>query len=160
MSKVIIGDAVKAVIDGDIDFLLHVTNNVGIMGSGIAAQIKREVPDAFKEYSMFHELGDVTYGETENGKGVVINLTSQTLSNPVNGRFLNYGAFAKCLMDAVELIHNFCETDQVELETVKVGLPVRLGACRAGGDWDIVVEMVEFIVGSHFHLVYYDFDKG
>lgn len=157
-SNVIVGDAVKALKNRDIDVLLHVTNDQGVMGSGIALQIKHDIPDAFEAYRENHALGEISFGEDCSG-GFVINMTAQSFYGKAgSGRFLNYGALSKCLNDVYEFLET--QNDYDDYKNVKIGIPVRMGAFRAGGDWEIVKEMCDFILGRHFTLTYYDFDKG
>ncbi len=154
----VVGDAVKALKNCDVDVLLHVTNDAGVMGSGIALQIKHDIPDAYEAYKEIHTIGEISFG-VDCGGGFVINMTAQTSYGQAgSGRFLNYGALSKCLND----VYEFCKTqyDYDEYKKVKIGVPVRMGAFRAGGDWEIVKEMVDFVLGKHFTVIYYDFDKG
>jgi len=157
-NNIVVGDAVKALKDGDVDVLLHVTNDQGVMGSGIALQIKHDIPDAFEAYKEIHTLGEISIGVDCSG-GFVLNMTAQSFYGKVgSARFLNYGALSKCLND----VYEFCKMQYYydEYKKVKIGVPVRMGAYRAGGDWEIVKEMVDFVLGNHFTVVYYDLDKG
>lgn len=140
------GNAVTALIDGEVDVLIHVCNNKGVMGSGIALEIKNRIPDAFVAYKEIPaELSYVSYGwttESNRKSGMVVNMVAQ------NGygqgvRHLNYGALASCLQKVSHLN-----------KTLKVGLPYKMGADRAGGDWNIVLEMVEFILKDFDITVY------
>jgi len=157
-NNIVVGDAVKALKNRDIDVLLHVTNDQGVMGSGIALQIKHDIPDAYVGYKENHALGEISFGEYCSG-GFVINMTAQSFYGKVgSGRFLNYGALSKCLNDVYEFLET--QHDYDDCKNVKIGIPVRMGAVRAGGDWEIVKEMVDFLLGRHFTVIYYDFDKG
>lgn len=144
------GNAVSALIDGEIDVLLHVCNNKGVMGSGIALEIKNRIPDAYTKYLGFSELGEVSFGKTDSSN-VVANMVAQN-GYGAGKRFLNYGALADCL-------------NQVRKECgygwnggLVIGLPFKMGADRAGGDWEIVLELIEYFL-KDFNVVIYKLEN-
>ena len=100
MLKYAEGDAVKAVLTGEVDHLLHITNCRGVFGSGIAKQIREQIPDAYKAYKNLEDsfglaLGDMSFCHVRNEIGAVFNLNAQ--ENYGRGRRqLNYGALAQC----------------------------------------------------------------
>ena len=140
------GNAVSALINGDIDILLHVCNNKSVMGSGIALEIKNRIPDAFVAYKeISSELGTCTYGwtsKTSHKSGMVVNMVAQD-GYGQGVRHLNYGALAECLKEVSSLN-----------KTLRVGLPYKMGADRAGGDWEIVLELVSFILKDFDVTIY------
>jgi O-acetyl-ADP-ribose deacetylase (regulator of RNase III) len=147
------GNAVTALIECEVDVLLHVCNNKGVMGSGIALEIKNRIPDAYESYKYVHEkfgleLGSTSYGvlEDENADVLVINMIAQD-GYGSGKRFLNYGALAQCL-HAVSL----------DMTVEKIGLPYKMGADRAGGDWTIVLEMIEFYL-KDFDVTIYELES-
>lgn len=137
------GNAVSALIDGEIDVLLHVCNNKGVMGSGIALEIKNRIPDAYTAYK-YEDciLGVVTQGKCPTG-GSVLNMVAQD-GYGQGKRHLNYGALAECLFEIY-----------AEFPASKViGIPFKMGADRAGGDWNIVLELVEYFLKDFDVIVY------
>lgn len=160
MSEIIQGDAVQALLDDDIDLLLHVCNDQGVMGSGIALTIKNRIPAAFAAYREYYELGAVSFGEVEETQYAyrgVFNLVAQAgYGQAGSNRFLNYGALAECLTTVAD----YCNSVQQDLSfRFRIGIPVCMGSFRAGGDWEIVKEMCDFML-RHHEVVYYDFNKG
>lgn len=137
------GNAVDALISGEIDYLLHCCNNKKTMGSGIALEIKNKIPKAYRDYvESSDELGAIS--------GVfcgVVNMIAQD-GYGRSGKFINYGAFAKCLLE-FDRRHNGCAK-----ENITVGLPYKVGSDRAGGDWGIVLELITFIL-KDFNVVIY-----
>lgn len=145
------GNAVDALINGEIDVLLHVCNNKGVMGSGIALEIKNRIPDAYQAYKN-HELvcglsvGDNSYAWLDSPEdSVVVNMIAQN-GYGSGKRFLNYGALANCLCD----VRNTFEYEEVKA----IGIPFKMGSDRAGGDWNIVLEMVEYFLKDFNVIVY------
>jgi O-acetyl-ADP-ribose deacetylase (regulator of RNase III) len=141
------GNAVDALINGEIDVLLHVCNNKGVMGSGIALEIKNRIPDAYNAYKSSQDelcklyLGGISFGWYDVGK-FVCNMVAQD-GYGSNRRFLNYGALAECLSKM---------SKGINVKTV--GIPFKMGSDRAGGDWNIVLEMVEYFL-KDFNVVIY-----
>lgn len=137
------GNAVDALMNKQIHYLLHCCNNKKKMGSGIALEIKNKVPKAYRDYmESSDELGTIS--------GVfcgVVNMVAQD-GYGRTGKFINYGAFAKCLLE-FDRRHNGCTK-----EHIKVGLPFKIGSDRAGGDWNIVLELIEFILKDYDVYIY------
>lgn len=126
--------------------LIHVCNNVGIMGSGIALEVKNRYPKTFEAYRKNFNLNSVSFDADD----LIFNMVAQTLeSKPVN---LNYGNLAVCL-DIVGL----CLFDS---GINRVYVPELMGALRAGGDWLIVKQLVEEILNSYnpnIEIIYCNF---
>ena len=147
------GNVVSALIDGEIDCLLHVCNNKGVMGSGIALEIKNRIPDAYEQYKCSkHPLGTISIGVHEFGdemfthyRGKVFNMVAQD-GYGKGVRHLNYGALAHCLKGVAE--HRSYTDDTI-------GIPYKMGADRAGGDWNIVLELVEYFL-KDFNVTVYE----
>ncbi len=147
------GNAVTALINGEVDVLLHVCNNRGVMGSGIALEIKNRIPDAFKAYKALPaELVTITHGwcnqhNIATGR-TVINMVAQD-GYGQGVRHLNYGALAECLFKIREINR---------ITPLRIGLPYKMGADRAGGDWTIVLEMIEFYL-KDFDVTIYELES-
>lgn len=140
------GNAVSALIDGEIDVLLHVCNNKGVMGSGIALEIKNRIPNAYRAYITSDiSMGDISLGYLPRGSQVVVaNMVAQD-GYGEGIRHLNYGALADCLDRVSSISYK---------DDYKIGLPYKMGADRAGGDWEIVLELVEYFL-QDFNVVVY-----
>ncbi len=144
------GDAVKLVKEDPEGMLLHVANNVGAMGAGIALTIKNTFPECYEHYRKYRPLlGDYLVG----GDGKVVTLVAQHEYKGYRGskkeRHLNYGALAHSLMDFLSEEYGYGGLDKIKTLYVPKGM----GSALAGGDWEVVLEMVEFFVGSNFELV-------
>ena len=131
------GNAVTAVLNGEVDYLIHCVNGMHKMGSGIALEVKNRVPMAYAVYmAQCPRLGHFTEG------GKVINLCAQWHYGGYGPffqeykRHLDYGALRRGLERIAETYPK---------ETV-FGLPYRFGSDRAGGDWDVVKKTVEDIL--------------
>ena len=139
------GDLLDAFDKGDVNTVLHVTNCQKKMGSGIALQIKKRYPEAYTAY--LSDEGEVLGGVTESceigafGDKTVFNLSAQRFYGRGRHRYLNYGALADCFK---QVAGKMCDQDPIV-----IGIPYLMGCDRAGGDWEIVLEVVEhFFRGS------------
>jgi|LakMenE18May11ns_1017448.scaffolds.fasta_scaffold9835953_2 O-acetyl-ADP-ribose deacetylase (regulator of RNase III) len=153
--KIVKGDLVKAVLNSSEDepqVMLHVCNNKGVMGSGIALQVKNLIPDAYYTYKEFEsgfkfglQLGTISVCHN------VINLHAQD-GYGRGIRHLDYEALYKCLEKAAV----YLKSAGIE----RVGVPYRMGSDRAGGDWRIVSAMLEtvFTYGNNPHITLYVYE--
>ena len=148
------GDLLDLFRDDKVNVILHVANCQGIMGSGIAAQIKARYLVAYKRYkdhehSYGLELGTISYAQMTTSRGI-FNLHAQQLYG-VCSRFLNYEALYKCL-EAVSTI--------LTGRKIIIGIPMKMGSDRAGGDWRIVEKMIEVVFENTQHeIIIVDYDK-
>ena len=119
--------------------ICHQVNTQGVMGSGLALQIKRKFPVAFTEYKRFCDtltdkelLGAVAMVMITE-KLVVANLFGQT-SYGRQGIHTNYGALQNALEQVIEA---------AEFNGDQVYVPYNLGCGLAGGNWLTVSKMIE-----------------
>lgn len=159
--KYVKGDAVQALVDGEVDFLIHCCNNQGVMGSGIAKQIKDKIPEAYTAYKkMFNISSDYCMGKTSLG-GKVINIIGQDSYGYGSKRYGHYGYIAQGLASVSFEIHNYVDcydntqADSYYNNEVKIGIPYRLASDRAGCDWCIILELIEGILAPEFDIVIY-----
>ena len=117
--------------------LLHVVNCQGVMGSGIAREIRERVPSAYENYREYYTSNNLKLGviiQSNPNEPWVINMAAQEFYGSAGKRYLNYGALAKC----------FEEVNLERLDPRPVIVPYLMGCDRAGGDWEIVEEMLDF----------------
>ena len=123
--------------EGDIS-IGHCVNCQGVMGAGIAKEIKRRYPIAFSNYKLACErgtrghLGKISRHIANSGNHfkIIFNLHGQEF----------YGRGKKYLMES-ELLNALRIMDSQTEGTV--AFPYMMGCGLAGGDWDIVSFMIE-----------------
>jgi hypothetical protein len=122
-----------------INVIVHVANNAGVMGSGIALSIKQRYPAAYKAYmEAGHEMGEWSQAEAGPGR-LILNLVAQD-GYGRGMRHLDYEAFYAGLADIHGTLKRFRWTpDPV------VGMPYLIGCHRAGGSWKVVKAMIDDI---------------
>lgn len=134
--KYIKGDLIR---DGEnFDVIGHGCNCFGTMGAGIAKDVKRIHPGAYKVdletmYGSKNKLG--TYSEFDTGKFVILNLYTQYKYTRTDVD-ADYDAIRSCM-----------ERIRVNYGGMKIGLPL-IGAGLAGGDWKIIEKIIEDELGN------------
>lgn len=133
-------------LDADVSVIAHQTNCYGVMGAGIAKQIRERSPRTFleyrelcspdipKEYLLGHAqivnvAGDFPYA------WYVANLFSQYGCFNDDGRATNYFAFALAFNSLIAQMY------QKDI-TGTIGIPYGIGCGLAGGDFSIVSTII------------------
>lgn len=126
--------------------IVHGCNAKGKMGAGVALAIRNTFPDAYKVYMDAYYRGELFLGNishTQVGKNLyVVNAVTQ-IHHSGNERHVNYGAIAECFSKVVKLTNELSQPD--------IDLPIcfpMIGAGLAGGDWDVISEIIDFYVGN------------
>ena len=147
MIKEFNGDLIKS----DEHVILHQVNCKGIMGAGIAKQIRDKYPEVFADYKEkclayfcrldgLTLLGTVLVSHTLDGH-IICNLFAQDgFKSP--GRHTDYEALQKCLTKVNDLFYR-----------QTVALPYKMSCGLAGGDWNIVRKIIEdTLVDCEVHI--------
>ena len=124
--------------------LVHQTNCQGVMGAGIALQIRQKFPNTFATYkkvcdnlSYFDKkslLGTIIYTQEQyQGKNIFIANCFGQFRYGRDKRYTEYDALEKCF----EEIKNRADIDQT------IVIPYKIGCNNAGGDWNIVSKIIE-----------------
>jgi len=124
----------------------HQTNCLGVMGAGIAKQIKAKWSNVFKQYYNYcksfddaHKLlGKCQVIDTNDGKYVANLFGEYSFCESIapyeeggKPRHTDYDALKECL----HRLHTWMVLNDIKT----VGVPFRLGSGLAGGNWDDVV---------------------
>lgn len=150
------GDAVEALKNGDVDYLIHCCNAQGKMNSGIAKQIREEFPEAYDIYKHSVDNGftdDVLMGSFTIEKGVV-NLIGQKYYGYHGKRYVHYGHIANGLHRIglkIQSYHN--------KRRPIIAIPYKFASDRAGGDWEIILELIEASLSLCFDVKIYHLEN-
>ncbi len=130
------GDAVAALKSGDINVLAHQVNLQGVMGAGIAKQIREAFPNVYELYReavRTHELGLANVQLVRVGPSQwIANIAGQSKFGR-GGNHTDYGALRMAFSDLAEFLDG---------TSLRVGLPYGFGCGLAGGDWSIVSQII------------------
>ena len=135
----------KDIFDVHTDGLIHQCNCFHTMGAGIARTVKELFPEAYRAdlatgYGDSNKLGTFSMATTQNGEyayiSKVINLYGQFRYGR-DKRYTDYNALA----DGLKLI---AVSQQKERET-RLTIPFKMGCNNAGGDWKIVLAIIQSV---------------
>ena len=136
------------------DYICHQVNCQGVMGAGVAKQIKDLWPRAYEEYKKFCEtmiwnkqvpLGQALISETPDTAIKIAHLFAQEHYGR-GGRYTSYDAFWQCLHQ-LRLILKPGET---------VAMPKRIGCGLGGANWQVIRTMIEEVLGDEFDVYIYE----
>lgn len=133
--------------DGDIlqcaeNIIVHQVNCLGVMGSGLAKQIKDSYPEVYKVYYQFCKT---QLAETLLGECLVCEVGTDKYIANLFGQ-LNYGR-DKVHTDYTALSRALNDlADFAQEKGLTVAIPYKLGCGLAGGDWDTVSALIDGIL--------------
>jgi len=139
------GDLLSAFNRDDVVAIAHQVNCKGVMGAGLAKQIKNSYPEVFAQYKMAHDkvddlLGKIQVIETENDKAVV-NMFSQ-YGYGRDKRYTDYQALQICLIKLRDSFEG------------AVAIPKFIGCGLAGGDWNKVKNIIKHVYSESDKQLY------
>ncbi len=122
-----------------VDVIGHQVNCKGVMGAGIAKQLRSKYIGLYDHYRLYlastpRPLGTVSLYH-EQGKPLVANIYGQD-GYGRHGVHTDYNALESALWELAHIANT---------HGMSVGLPYGIGCGLAGGDWNIVLPMIEDI---------------
>lgn len=127
----------------EFELILHGCNCQCTMGKGIALQIKEKYPEAYEvdcrtKKGDRSKLGTISF--TTNTTPIVVNCYTQFDYRPKYEDpatlYLDYNALKQALIMVKKTFSG-----------KKIGMP-RIGASLAGGDWSIIIRIIEDVLGD------------
>jgi|TARA_R110002167_G_scaffold110726_5_gene281744 O-acetyl-ADP-ribose deacetylase (regulator of RNase III) len=139
------------------NIIIHQANINGCMGSGIAAQIAKQIPEAAAvDTRTYNRLG------VKLGSFSFVHLDDYTVVN-LYGQSIKELSSAGIPTDYNAVVKSFQEIAQWLLDGEKaliamglapvIGVPKFMGCGLGGGDWDIYSAIIEATIGQHFPVV-------
>lgn len=148
-------------LDSDCDYICHQVNCQGVMGSGIARQIRERWPWVYASYYKHcarykkennSPLGTI-WGVQITANDInrwVVNMFSQDTYGYDGSRFTSYDAFAKCLT----AIREGVPRDKT------IGFPKNIGCGLGGGNWNVISALIEEILGENHDVYIYELEDA
>ena len=118
------------------DIIVHQVNCQGVMGSGIAKQVKALYPRVFNAYVEYCKKSNILGTSLivyDRGK-YIANVFGQY--NYGNGLQTNYNALSSGLKE----VYTFAKNN-----LLSVAIPYKIGCGLGGGDWNVVSKIIESI---------------
>lgn len=143
------------VLDVERGIIVHSCNAQGVMGSGIALEVKNRFPEAYYAYKHDQKtyglhLGMISKCHVSEGK-IIINGIGQRDFGRDGHRYTSYDAITKIFEHV-----NLFAVDY--LEDKGVALPIcfpLIGCDRGGGKWEIVSAIIDTTIDDKFEKVLY-----
>ena len=137
-------------------FLAHGCNAQGVMGSGVAKELRDRYPWAYNTYRRVYEergleLGEVITAVSKDKNTVIFNCITQKYYGRDGCRYANYGAIESCMCDI-----NIKMRDAPSLYPKVVRMPF-IGCSLGGADWNIVSEIINRTATNYAPNIY-DFE--
>lgn len=138
------------------NIFVHQVNCRGVMGGGIARIVKQKFPFVFEQYQdrckkpTHHLLGDVqliNISSFDEPKRMVCNLFAQNYYG-VYTRQTDYEQFYRGLEQLKYELEEMEKDFPPNSEKLSVGFPYNIGCGLAGGDFRIVLSMIESVFGE------------
>ncbi len=127
--------------DTKANIICHQCNCQGVMGSGVAAEVKRRCPEVYEIYHKDYDegkliLGYVSYAKTKDGQ-IIANLCGQDKYGYDGKQYTHYDKLQECFDNVVKFAKE--KFDQRPI----IAFPYLMSCHRGGGDWKVVYKMIE-----------------
>lgn len=133
------------ILDSGADIICHQVNCRGVMGGGLAKQIKERYPKVYKEYKKLCDCEVI--GNPPLGCVQWVSLKENTVFPCVCNLFaqVDYGIDKRqteywALRDCFDFLFEECDENY---PLCTIAIPSRIGCGLAGGDWDIVLPIID-----------------
>ena len=154
ITRYIVGD----ITETDLKYIAHGVNCQNKMGSGVAKALYEKFPEVKKEYHRHcdlwsYEIHGLLLGQLcpvfiNNDKNI-FNLFTQLNYGYDGKRYVNYWAIVRCF--------------SVLMGYIPKGYPIaipKIGCGLAGGDWNIVEQLINDTVGDDLEIWVYELNDS
>ena len=150
-------------LESDVDIIVHQVNCHGVMGAGIAKQIREKFPNTYLHYHRLCQNSDpmnlighnLYTPESLNGKRIIIaNIFGQN-GFGANRQHTDYEALDSCFA----LLASAANDLKARGLPNTIGLPYNIGCGLGGGDWKIVSNILRKHL-SDLNVNIYKFKRG
>ena len=145
----------------ELSVIPHCCNNLGVMGAGVALQIKNKYPKLVEPYFKAAEisngglknwLGDVFFGLHDTGKLLIANMIGQDgVRSDDNPKPVKYWALLRAMQETLAYAGGCAfRGDKVVFHCPKFGSDL------AGGKWELIEELIQecWVDRGHDVVVY------
>lgn len=142
------------ILDSGATVICHQVNCQGKMNSGVAKAIREKWPEVYDRYRVKYECEVDLLGQIQpviiNADKAVINMFAQYNYGYDGRRYTSYDAFWSCLGEIKKYLN----------PGVTIAFPARIGCVRGGANWNVILTMIEEVLGADYNVEIWDFDKG
>lgn len=146
ITKYIKGD----ITETELKYIAHGVNCQNKMGSGVAKALYTKFPEVKTNYHKYFErygyLGEIHEAYSDSNRSI-INCFTQFSYGYDNKRYVNYSAIVTCFKKLENLIPM----------GERLAIP-KIGCGLAGGDWNIVEQLINDTVGDDLEIWVYELE--
>ena len=129
-------------LNSDADYIVHQVNCMGVMGGGIASQIRKWCPEHFDDYLDMCHMYDCDGHERRKLMGNIV-VTERKPGKHICGIFGQYDYYGYEPLTEYLYVHKallslVCEINERGLKECTVAIPDKMCCGLAGGDWNVV----------------------
>jgi O-acetyl-ADP-ribose deacetylase (regulator of RNase III) len=139
----------RNVLDIPEGIIVHGCNSHGVMGSGIALEIKNRFPEVFAEYRRVYEeqgnvlhLGQIIPVQVADKKWIINAITQKDYGRVNKNRYASYDAIATVFENVNEFAIGRGGVFDQHDDTWNVCFP-KIGAGLAQGNWNIISSIID-----------------
>lgn len=143
-------------LNSNCDYICHQVNCQGVMGAGIAKQIRERWPEVYEYYIKTYEdytwggrpklLGTIDLARIEGTTRYVVNMFTQDTCGYDGVRYTSYDAFANALNEMMDVIPL----------SATIGFPKNIGCGLGGGNWKVISALIEEMLGWKYDVYIYE----
>lgn len=146
------------ILEATEDIIVHQVNCQGVMGAGLAKQIRDKYPNVYNDYKWLVSqrkdkkslLGTVQYISVNDSK-TVVNLFGQDTYGRTAGKvYTDYRA----IEDGLKSIYDLATNTFSAYKGKSIALPYGIGCGLAGGDWNVVYKVIDEVFKNHEVTLY------
>lgn len=124
--------------------IIHGCNSLGVMGAGVAYQIKLHYNRAYHVYNKQYrrsglKLGTNTYCAYDNV--VIVNAVTQEFMGRSGKIYVDYPAIERCFLN----LRKYIESNYHHDKYPTINFPL-IGCGRGGGKWETVKEIIDRVL--------------
>lgn len=152
-------------VTGDIftsgaDYILHQVNCQGVMGSGVAKQVREKYPAVFEAYrnlclahtsGALNVLGYAQVVPNDNGSQCIVNLFAQEKFGYDGKCYTSYTALRQSLRTVREWVEH--------QPGATIAIPYLMSCHRGGGNWDTVLQIITEELGD-LNVTLWEYNGG
>ena len=137
------------ILDSEEDYICHQVNCQGVMGAGVAKQIKERWPIVYDSYIQVASpvwLGCIKKVVVDISQKTVINMFAQQ-NYGTSGRYTSYDAFWSCLGGIRDSAP----------KGSSIAFPVGIGCGLGGANWQVIKQMIIEVLNDDYLIVFYEY---
>jgi O-acetyl-ADP-ribose deacetylase (regulator of RNase III) len=147
------------VLTSTAQIIAHQVNCMGVMGAGLAKQIKEQHPNVYDTYKTMCDLANNGYALLGMCLLVQIENKSQQIAN-LFGQYTHKAEFRQTNYEAIYLALESCEKQMKEKNLTSIAFPFKLSSGLAGANWNIIMAMITAIfdkTDSPYHVEIWEY---